>query len=588
MVKNLLKEVGGKISQSIKSRLGREITGLHEAAYLLAGSALLSQILALFRDRILAATFGATTNLDLYYSAFRIPDLIFAILGSLVSASVIMPFFMEREKQGHEEARDFFSNIFYFYFFSIALVSIIVCIFASPILRLLFPSFAHTAQFSTLVWMMRIMLLSPIFLGLSNLFSTISQAYRRFYIYSLSPIIYNVGIIFGIVVLYPMFGLVGLAIGVSLGALLHFAVQVPFAIKHRITPRFTPPHLWGGLGGVISHVKTAFTGVKKALLISIPRTITVSSNEITELFLVSFASFLLPGSISIFNFSFNLQSVPFSIIGVSYSMAVFPTLARHFSTGKHTEFVEEMVASSRHIIFWSISVSVMFIVLRAQIVRVILGAGQFNWNDTRLTAAALAIFTVSLIAQNMTMLFIRSYYSRGKTRTPLTMNMISSVVMVLVSYLLVHFFNHAHEFQYFMESILKVDGVPGTVVLMLPLGYSIGTLLNMALHWWDFHREFKSYSRRVLRTLFQVCGASLIMGYVTYVCLNFFGTTAVNTAHTFGIFLQGFLAGIVGIIVGIIVLLLLKNEEIQEIWKTAHSKVFKSKQVVIGPDATMD
>jgi putative peptidoglycan lipid II flippase len=334
-------------------------------------------------------------------------------------------------------------------------------------------------------------------------------------------------------------------------------------------------------------VKTAFAGIKKTILISIPRTITVSSNEITELFLISFASFLLPGSISIFNFSFNLQSVPFSIIGVSYSMAVFPTLARHFGAGQHDKFVEEMVTSSRHIIFWSVAVSVMFIMLRAQIVRVILGAGQFNWNDTRLTAAALALFTVSLIAQNMTTLFVRSYYSRGKTRTPLTMNMISSVAMVLASYLLVHFFNHAHEFQYFIESILKVDGIPGTVVLMLPLGYSIGTLLNMTLHWWDFHHEFPSYSRRVFRTAFEITGASFIMGYVTYVCLNFFGMTAVNTTHTFGIFLQGFLSGLVGIAAGIVVLLLLKNEEIQEVWKTLHGKIFKPKQVVVGPDATM-
>jgi putative peptidoglycan lipid II flippase len=170
----------------------------------------------------------------------------------------------------------------------------------------------------------------------------------------------------------------------------------------------------------------------------------------------------------------------------------------------------------------------IFIVLRAQIVRVILGAGQFNWNDTRLTAAALALFTVSLIAQNMTTLFIRSYYSRSKTRTPLTMNVISSLVMVLAAYLLVHFFDHVPMFQYFMESLLKVSDVPGTVVLMLPLGYSFGTMVNMILHWWDFDREFPEYSRRVCRTLFEVFSASIIMGWVVWQCLNFFGSAVNN------------------------------------------------------------
>src|SRR6185369_304543 len=98
-----------------------------------------------------------------------------------------------------------------------------------------------------------------------------------------------------------------------------------------------------------------------------------------------------------------------------------------FGAGEHGKFVEEMVASSRHVIFWSVPVTIMFIVLRAQIVRVILGVGRFDWNDTRLVAAALALFTVSLLAQNMTTLFVRSYYSRSRTRTPLFMNIISAV-----------------------------------------------------------------------------------------------------------------------------------------------------------------
>jgi putative peptidoglycan lipid II flippase len=553
---------------------GREIVGLHEAAYLLAFSAFLSQVLALFRDRLLASSFGANVNLDLYYSAFRIPDLIFATLGGIVSASVILPFFMEKNSD-HSEAKDFFDSVFYFYFLSIVLVSFVVGIFAPYILKIFFPSFFGTENFSLLVLMTRILLLSPIFLGLSNLFSTVSQAYRRFFIYALSPILYNIGIMVGIVFIYPRFGVLGLVLGVVLGAFLHFFIQVPFAVEKGFWPRFRTPKI----------IFSSFATLKKIILISIPRTITVSSNEITELFLISFASFLLPGSISVFNFAFNLQSVPFAIVGISYSMAAFPTLAEHFNGGDHESFVKEMSTSSRHIIFWSIPISILFIVLRAQIVRVILGAGRFNWDDTRLTAAALAIFTVSLISQNMTHLFVRSYYSRGKTKVPLIMNMISSVIMIVSSYFLVKIFNNSNFFKDFMESLFKVSNIPGTVVLMLPFGYSIGSIVNMVLHWFDFHKEFKSYSARVSKTFFHVFGSSLIMGSVTYYCLNIFDDLF-NVQTTFGIFLQGFTSGLIGIASGIFILVILKNSELSEVWKTLHHKIWKAD--VVGPDPTLN
>src|SRR5579862_6978789 len=206
----MVKKILTTLKSKVVSGMNREVIGLHQAAYLLAASSLLSQILALFRDRILASFFGASSSLDIYYSAFRIPDLIFATLGSIVSASVILPFFMAKNEESSENASHFFETVFNYYFLSIALVSLIVFVFSPYILRIIFPAFYGTDKFAHLVLMNRIMLLSPIFLGLSNLFSTISQAYRRFFIYSLSPILYNVGIIFGIVVFYPIFGISGL------------------------------------------------------------------------------------------------------------------------------------------------------------------------------------------------------------------------------------------------------------------------------------------------------------------------------------------------------------------------------------------
>ena len=251
------------------------------------------------------------------------------------------------------------------------------------------------------------------------------------------------------------------------------------------------------------------------------------------------------------------------------------------------KFVDQMIDSSRHIIFWSVPITILFVVLRAQIVRTILGSGQFNWNDTRLTAAALAIFTLSLLAQNLTNIFVRSFYSRGKTKIPLIMNVISAVFIIVSSYFLVHIFQHNLFFKNFMESLLKVTDVPGTVVLMLPLGFTLGVFLNLVTHWVGFSREFKSYSAPVLRALYHVTGASVIMGYVAYFFLQIFANIF-NLNTTFGIFSQGFCSGILGIVAGIMVLYLLKNEELREVWRTLHKKIWRISEPVIGPDATME
>ena len=556
--------------KNILNFLNREITGLHQAAYLLGFFAICSQVLALFRDRMLASQFGAGDTLDLYYSAFRIPDILFATVASIVSISVLIPFLIERFEKGEAEAKEFVDNVFSFFFCFMLFAGLLSFILAPHILKILFPAFALGQDFPSLVVLTRILLLSPVFLGFSNLLASITQIHRRFFIYAISPLVYNVGIIFGIIFLYPLFGLTGLGIGVVAGAFLHFAVQLPFIVSCKMLPRLRFP------------IKFSF--IRQIIYISLPRTITVSSNEIAELFLISFASFFVPGSISIFNFSFNLQSVPLSIIGVSYSLAAFPTLTRLFSAGNREQFILQMITSARHIIFWSVPITVSFIVLRAQIVRTILGAGRFNWEDTRLTAAALALFSCSLVAQSLIILFVRSYYSQGKTKTPLIMNVISAVIIITFSFFLVEFFQQNFFFRDFVESLLKVSGLPGTVVLMLPLGFTVGALLNLGIYWIAFSRNFPSFSPRVLRTFFQISGASVIMGFVTYKCLSIFDAVFnINTLP--GIFFQGFVSGVVGIVVAALILYLLHNEELREVWETLHKKIWKAK--VIVPDAEL-
>ncbi|MEK7584935.1 MAG: lipid II flippase MurJ, partial [Patescibacteria group bacterium] len=374
----------------------RESSSLHEAAFLLGSLALVSQILALIRDRLLAASFGAGLELDTYYAAFRVPDLLYVSLASFMSVTVVLPFFTKHLERGDRASAEHLMNDLFRIFLGLMLTAIVILYWFMPqILAWVAPGFDPAHQLE-LLKLSRILLLSPLLLGLSNLVATVTQSSRKFLLYALSPVLYNLGIIAGIIFLYPVLGLAGLTWGVVIGAFAHLAIQWPafrrgpvsFRLRRRapITNRAE----W-----------------RTVLLLSLPRTLTLSAHQLSIVVLVALASYLAAGSIAVFNFAYNLQAVLLSIIGVSYSVATFPALVRLFTNGNQKQFVEHLGTAARHIVFWSLPTLTLFIVLRAQIVRVILGAGKFDWADTRLTAAATAIFLVSVAAQSLILLFVR-------------------------------------------------------------------------------------------------------------------------------------------------------------------------------------
>ena len=546
---------------------GKEYENINQAAILLGGFALLSQILGLLRDRLLAHFVGPSASLDIYYAAFRIPDLIFISIASLASITVIIPFLQEKmsSRSGDasmtEEARKFLNDIFSVFFSVIILVSIFVFFLMPYLSFFIAPGFTPENQ-ARVIELSRIMLLSPILLGLSNLFGAITQMNRRFFIYALSPIFYNLGIIAGILFLYSIFGLRGLAFGVSLGALMHFLIQAFASFKFGFFPKFS--------------ISINFQDIRKAVFISLPRTLGLSANNIALIFIVAMASFLKSGSISVFNLSFNLQSVPLNIVGISYAVAAFPTLVKSFTGGEKNEFKDHFKRAGRASVFWSIPITFIFIVARAQIVRVILGSPSFSWENTRLVAASLAIFSVSILAQGMVALLSRAHYAKGNTRRPLVVNLVSSTVMIFLSYILLSLFESWPLFRHFIESILKVSDIPGTAVLMLPLAYALGTILNFIIHLYFAKKEFMDGESFISKTFFQTLGASFFIGVMAYLSLgvfsNIFGTTTF-----WGIFLQGFFSVILGILAGIMVLRLLGNEELEELFRTFRTKFWRAR-----------
>ncbi len=543
----------------------QEQKGVHQAAFLLAISGILADILALLRDRLLAAHFGASRTLDLYYVSFRVPDFVYTLSLFFAASTALIPIILDKFKESDRKGEEFLSNIFSFFTFAVLALVILAYFLMPHLISLAAPGFSG-ADRAQVILLSRILLLSPLFLGLSNLVSSVIQSFRRFYIYALSPLLYNLGIIIGIIYLLPRYGISGIVWGVVIGAFLHLAVQLPSAISLGFKLRLNLPRFNDDM--------------REALKLSAPRTLGLSLNQIVLTILTAIGSTLGVGAVSIFNLASNLQSVPLTVIGLSYSVSAFPTLAASFAKEDKKDFLKYFLLTLRHIVFWSLPATVLFIVLRAQIVRVILGAGAFSWLDTRLTAASLLLFSLSILAQGLVYLLVRAFYAAGHTFLPVLINIIASVSTIASAFWLLSLFNHSPAFQSWFSGFLRVGDISQSAILILPLAISLGSLINVGLLLWHFRKIFGSFGDNVLsRSLRDTLTASVFIGISVYLALK--PLSMILNLETFlGIFLQGFISGVLGLLLGGIILWRLGNQEFKELAEAFHSKVWSRVFVV--------
>lgn len=530
----------------ILQSLTAPVRGLHQAAYLLALLTLASQVLALARDRMFAHQFGAGATLDLYYAAFKIPDVVFALVASLVSAYVLIPRIANASR---EESQKLISHAASFLLIGGALVCTVLGIFAPYILFWLFPTFKHSVHAGEFILLARILLVQPILLGLSGIFTSVTQIHRRFVLFALSPVLYNVGIIFGTVVLYPRFGLVGIGYGVVLGAIMHVAIHVPIVMQAGVFPR----PVWPSLKIILSIAKD-----------SIPRSLALSMSSVITLLLISLASRVSEGAVSVYTLAGNLEAVPLSLIGASYATAAFPVMAQHLHEKRLHDFKITLTAAARHIIFWSAVITVLTIVLRAYIVRVIYGTGAFDWNDTRLTAAVLAILVVGLMAQGLILLCARAFYAAQKSWNPLFVQLADFGISVGCAYGLLKLSVTYPQLRYFVEALFRVGDVKGTEVLFIAIGATVGQVLMGIVALITLRSVAPNVASSLLRPMFEGFGAAILGGASAYGVLAYTGTLAPLTS-LWSVFLKGAVAGSVGLIVAGCVLSLLENQEFRDL-----------------------
>lgn len=520
------------------------------AALILAVASMASRLLGLIRDRLLAGTFGAGDTLDVYYAAFRVPDLIYnlLILGAL-SAGFIPVFasLWQKNSQDDKAAWHFVNSILNILILGLIILGGLFFIFTPQLMKFITPGFTGE-KFSLTVTLTRIMFLSPLLLGLSSIFGGVLQSFKRFFIFSLTPIFYNLGIIFGILFLVPRFGIFGLASGVVLGAFLHMFIQLPAVMKLGFRYRL----VWDW----------ADEGVRRLSRLMTPRILTLAVSQINFVAITVLASGLVAGSLAIFNLSYNIWSFPLGILAASLATAAFPTLSQNAASKNWSEFAKNFSATFRQILFLIVPSSALFIVLRAQIVRVILGTGKFGWTDTILTIRSLQYLTLGLFAEALILLLVRGFFALEDTKTPFWLGLFSSAARIFGAW--------------FLAIYLGVAG--------LALGYALGGVAYMILLWIFLERKVEDLRfKEILSSAAKIFFASLLAGTGAYFTLQIMDKF-VNTHKVLGIFSQGLVAGIVGIIVYFLIGLLLKSQEMWSFYRSIKSRLpFKT----VAPDKEM-
>lgn len=394
--------------------LNNKTKTIQGAALILAGFTFSSQLLSLVRDRLFASHIGLGANLDSYYYAFKIPDILYAFFTALVSVTVLIPLLNKARQHEEGELRVKKTyDVLYTVFTLCAVVTIVIVAFFVPYLvKFIAPGVTDTSQISDIILFSRLLLLQPLLLGISNLFGSYTQMQERFIIYASSPLFYNVSIVLSIVFLFPKFGMLGVVYGVLIGSVLHAFIQVPYIKRMNLLPR------------IIRIYKTDFGIVKDVITHSVPRALILSLVQIEFLVMNSVASLRGVGSASTLNLANNLQSVPMSLIGVSFVVAAFPLFSKTFVDKNEKIFWNTYEETSKKIFTYTLLGTLVLWFFREPLVLLLLGNGSLE------LALTFGLFVLSLTPQCIELLITRVYYARGETKKAALLNIYAATITV--------------------------------------------------------------------------------------------------------------------------------------------------------------
>lgn len=497
---------------NILSVFAKKQSSVRSAAMVLMSMVFASRVLGLIRDRLLAARF-APEELGVYFAAFRLPNLLFELLvmGALTSAFIpVFTKYITEEKE--KEAWRMASIVINVSLVILFIITLPIIVWTKELSHLFAPGFS-ASEIDTMASYTRFMMVfqvAPLLIG--NFFTGILQSYRLFLLPAFAPVIYNVGIIIGIVVLTPFVGLYAPVIGVGIGAFLFMAIQIPvlFTVGYRYTPSFQYTH----------------EGVQEVGKLMGPRTLGLAISQIDTTVDLMLASLLGARMVTIFNFAQHLQQLPIGLFGATIAQAALPSLSVASVKDDQEAFKKTVIPALHQIFFFVLPFSVLFIVLRIPIVRLVFGASRFDWDATVLTGMTLSTFSISLFAQSISQLLARGFYALYDTKTPV----IIGIATISINTLFSIFFIQWYKFP----------------IWSLGLSTSIASILNAGILLILLDKRVGKFSRsELLLPPFKMFLASLVTGVMLYIPLKLLDQLIFDTTRTFGLIL---LTGTVGII----------------------------------------
>lgn len=383
---------------------------------------ILSRVLGLVRDLLIAATFG---EVDEYFFAARFPEAIFLVVAGGALASAFIPTYTDyTNKDDTNDTWHLVSSVITIITVILIAISGLLAIFAAPVVDLI-SQFEDPARRLLTVQLMRIMLLTPAIFGASGLLMGLLNANQRFLLPALAPAMYNAGIIFGAVVLSPTMGIFGLAWGTVLGALLHLLVQLPDVIK--LNWSFRPA------------LDFTHRGIREIVRLMGPRVLGLGVIQLNFFVNLSLSSGMVEGSVSALSRAFIVMLLPQGVIAQSVATAVFPTFAAQVSAGKRDEMRITFGQVLRAILFLALPATVGLVLLREPIVRLIFEYGSFTATDRQATAWALLFFGMGLVSHSLVEITTRAFYAMHDTRTPVLVGIGTVALNVVLSLVLINY-----------------------------------------------------------------------------------------------------------------------------------------------------
>jgi putative peptidoglycan lipid II flippase len=441
-----------------------------------------SKVLGLVRNIVIGAQYGATREYEAYLAAISVPDTVFQVLaGGTVGAAFIPVFAAYLSSGDRARAWRLTSALMNLAVLGIGAVALLLAILAPAVMRVLVAGWspeeqAHAANLA------RIMMICPVIFAVSTLATSALNGARRFALAAAAPLMYNLMLIFGAVVLRP-WGVEGLAVSAVLGALLHLVVQVPGLA--RIGMRYSLT-----LGRDLA-------GTREVVRLMGPRVLGLGVSQFNQLVNVALASFLVAGSVAYLNYAWLILMAPLGVVAMGFSTAIFPTLAEQSAQARTEEQQQTFFFGWRLILYLTVPAAVLLFVLGRPIVGTLLERGAFDATQADATAFALALFAIGLPGHAMIEIVDRVFYAERDTATPLVVAATAVVLNILFGLVL-------------MQTQLSFGGLAlsNSIAALIEATLLLGTLL---------HRTGWARPRDLLGFGWRVTAAAGVMGAVALV-----------------------------------------------------------------------